>query len=252
MKKTILIVLLSLFLISTLTVPALAQDMTVGVSVGDWFKYEHRVTRWESEDPFLPDGYYGPLTLADNQTNFIQYTVTDITPVAGGNNVTFEITYDWENGSVTTGSLVETVTVDNQNIYMIGANLEPDDIVSNTHDWLGMGFFQYPTRFINETIATEYPTATRDTNVCEYTLDLMGTPYDYIYRWDKATGMRSYYESGGDVAESQWASAYNYTVVSELVDSSVAELAIPEFTGVIMLSLLIAITIPVVVYKRKH
>lgn len=250
MKKTILIVLLSAFLSSAMIVPALAQDMTVGVSVGDWFKYENRITEWTHEEAFLPEGYFGPLTLADNETNFILYTVTDILPVDGGANVTFTITYDWKNGSVTEGELVETVSTANQNLFAIGANMEPDDMVSDEFSFFGM--MDYPARTINSTIDREYLNEViREANTLEYTIEIFGSPYDYVYQWDKETGMRVYYESHGDVAEFGDSPAYTYTVVSELVDSSIEGLVIPEFTGLIMLSLLVAITIPLVLYKRK-
>jgi len=251
MKKKILIVLLSVLLLSAMAVPALAQSLDVGVEVGDWFKYEAKVTQWESDDPFLPEGFYGPLTLADNQTNFILYTVTDITPVDGGNNVTFTITYDWQNGSETEGTLVETVTTANTNIFMIGANMEEGDMVSDTFDFLGMGFFDYPVRSINQTIDREYLDSTRETNVCEYPLEIFGSLYDYVYQWDKVTGMRVYYENHGDVAAFGESSAYVYTVIWELVDSSVEGLVIPDLTGPIMLLTLIAVTIPIVLHKRK-
>jgi hypothetical protein len=250
MKKKILIVLLSAFLLSAMTVPALAQDLDVGVQVGDWFKYEAKVTQWESEAEFLPPDYMGPLTLADNETNYILYTVTDITPVEGGNNVTFTVTYDWKNGSVTEGTYVESVTTANQQIFMIGANMSEGDMVSDTFDFLGMGFFQYPPRYINETIDREYPDGPRETNVCEYSIDIMGTPYNYTFYWDKATGMRVYYENWGDVPAT-FGTAYTYTVVWELIDSSVDNLVIPDLTGPIMVLTLIAITLPIVLHKRK-
>ena len=101
MKKILPAILFSVFLLSAMTAPSLAQSLDVGVSVDDWFKYEAKVTQWTSDDPFLPEGYEGPLSLAENETNFILYTVTDITPVDGGNNVTFTITYNWKNGSTT-------------------------------------------------------------------------------------------------------------------------------------------------------
>jgi hypothetical protein len=251
MKKTILIVLLSVFLLSALTVPALAQSLDVGVEVGDWFEYEAKVTQWESDDPFLPEGFYGPLSLADNETNSILYTVTDITPVDGGNNVTFTITYDWENGSVTEGTYVESVTTANTNIFMIGANMEEGDMVSDTFDFLGMGFFDYPVRSINQTIDREYLDGTRETNVCEYSIDIWGSIYEYTIYWDKATGMRAYFQEHGDVGAIGEGAPYEFTRVWELVDSSVEGLVIPEFTGLIMLSLLIAVTIPIVLHKRK-
>ena len=248
MKKIILTVLLSVFLLSAMTVPALAQTLDVGVQVGDWFKYEAKVTQWESEDPFLPEGYIGPLSLADNETNYILYTVTDITPVDGGNNVTFSVTYDWKNGSVTEGTYEETVSTANTNIFMIGANMTEGDMVSD--EWNFFDFFDYPARYINETIDFENPDGTRETNVLEYHVDIGGTPYDYIFYWDKATGMRLYYENYGDVP-AIFTAAYEYTVKWELVESSVETVYIPDLTGPIMLLTLIAITVPIVLHKRK-
>lgn len=248
MKKTILTVLLSVFLLSALTVPALAQSLDVGVEVGDWFKYEAKVTQWESDDEFLPEGFIGPLSLAENETNFILYTVTDITPVDGGSNVTFSVTYDWKNGSVTEETLVESVTTANTNIFMIGANMSEGDLVSDV--WNFFDIMDYPARYINETIDFENPDGTRETNVVEYHLDVGGTPYDYTFYWDKATGMRLYYENYGDVP-AIFTAAYEYTVIWELVDSSVETLYIPDLTGPIMLLTLIAITIPIVLHKRK-
>ncbi len=248
MKKTILIVLLSVFLLSALTVPALAQPLDVGVEVGDWFKYERKVTQWESDDPFLPEGYFGPLSLADNETNFVLYTVTDITPYDGYSNVTFTITYDWKNGSETEGELEEMVSTASTGIFLIGANMEEGDLVSDAWDFFG--FFDYPPRYLNASIDREYLDETRETNVCEYHVDIMGTPYDYTFMWDKATGIRVYYENWGDVP-AMFTGAYEYTVIWELLDSSVEGLVIPDLTGPVMLLTLIAITIPIVLHKRK-
>lgn len=253
MKKTISIVLLSVFLLSALTVPALAQDFDLGVEVDDWFKYEVKVTQWVSDDPFLPEGYFGPLSLADNETNFILYTVTDILPVDGGNNVTFTITYDWKNGSVTEGSLVTPVStgVASLSTVLTGANLEPGDMVIDTFSFFGMT--EIPAQYINETIMVEYPDESRETNVLEYSApEMFGSLYDYKTHFDKETGIRVYYENHGDVAAFGASSAYEYTVVWQLVDSSVENLYIPDLTGPIMLLTLIAVTIPIVLHKRKH
>ena len=248
-KKIVLLTLFSVFLLSAMTVPALAQPLDVGVQVGDWFKYEAKVTEWESTMEFLPEGYIGPLTLAENETNFILYTVTDITPGDGGDNVTFSITYDWKNGSVTYGTNVQNVSTANTQIFMIGANMEEGEMVSDT--WLFFGMVEYPARYINETIDFVNPNATRETNVLEYSIVLFGAPYDYIFYWDKVTGMRLYYENHGDVPAIEAQPPYVYTVKWELVDSSVEDLFIPELTGPIMLLTLIAITIPIVLHKRK-
>jgi hypothetical protein len=203
---------------------------------------------------FLEPWYIGPLTLADNETNSITYNVTDITPDVSGDNVTFTITYDWENGTITYDTMVETVSTADQTIFIIGANMTADEMVSDTFDFLDLGMFQYPPRYINETIDFVKPNATRETNVCNYTLpDLLGASYDYIFYWDKTTGMRVYYENHGVVPEINFGTiqpAYTYTVVWELVDSSVDDLLIPDLTAPILLLTTKSITIPIVLLRQ--
>ena len=255
MKKNTLIIALSVLLLSAMIAPVAAGPTDVVVQVGDWFKYEARVTQWESTDPFLPEGYFGPLSLADNQTNWILYTVTAITPVtepATGKNVTFTITYNWKNGSETTATMVEHVSTANQDIFMIGANMEAGQMVSDTFDFLGMGFYQYPARYLNRTFDFANPQTTRATNECNYTIDIMGSIYDYTMWWDKATGIRIYYQNHGVVPEF-FTAEYEYTVVYKLVDSSIAGLLyIPEmYTPIMLLLMLSASTAATVLYRRK-
>ncbi|MDH5375766.1 MAG: hypothetical protein OEW95_08140 [Candidatus Bathyarchaeota archaeon] len=250
-KKIVMLALFSVFLLSAMTVSALAQPLDVGVQVGDWFKYKAEVTEWESEDPFLPEGFIGPLSLADNETNYILYNVTDITPGDGGNNVTFTITYDWKNGSVTEATNTQNVSTANTQIFIIGANMEEGDMVSDA--FLFFGFFDYPARYINETIESEYiEPPTRETNVLEYHIDIDGTPYDYVFHWDKVTGMRVYYENSGDVP-AIFTAAYNYTVKWTLIETNIGGwTVIPEYpTGTVMLSVFIAITVSIALYGRK-
>jgi hypothetical protein len=249
-KKTALLIGLSVLLLSAMIAPVLAGPTDVVVKVGDWFKYEARVTQWVSTDPFLPEGFYGPLSLADNQTNSIVYTVTAITPVTGATNVTFLITYNWKNGSVTTSTMEESVSNANQDIFMIGANMAAPQMVSDA--WLFFGFFDYPARSITRTFDFVNPTATRATNECNYTIDIFGSIYNYTMWWDKATGIRVYYENSGDVG-AFFTAAYTYTVVYKLVDSSINNVSyIPEtFTPILLLLMLGASTISIVLYRRK-
>jgi hypothetical protein len=255
MKKKALLVALSVLLLSAMLFPSICQagPTDVVIQVGDWFKYEARVTKWESTDPFLPEGFFGPLSLADNETNYILYTVTAITPVtepAAGKNVTFSITYNWQNGSVTTDTLEETVSTASEGIFMIGANMNAPEKVSDPFSFFG--FFDYPERDITRTFDYANPTATRATNECNYTIDIMGSIYSYTMWWDKATGIRVYYENSGDVAEF-FTAAYTYTVVYKLVDSSIPDLVyIPEmYTPIVMLMILGASTASIVFYRRK-
>ena len=256
MKKTALSIAFSVLLLSAMIAPVMAGPTDVVVQVGDWFKYERKVTEWGSTDPFLPEGYFGPLSLADNQTNYVLYTVTEIMTVtepAAGKNVTFLVTYNWKNGSETSETIVEHVSTANQNIFMIGANMEAPQMVSETYDFLGMGFYQYPARYINRTFDFTNPIATRATNELNYTIDIMGSIYNYTMRWDKATGMRIYYEEHGDAVAFGEYNAYKFTRVHELVDSSVADLLyVPEvFTTIVMLLIISASTASIVLYRRK-
>jgi hypothetical protein len=187
--------------------------------------------------------------LDDNETNYILYTVTDITPGDGGSNVTFNITYDWKNGSVTEAPYTENVSTANTQIFMIGANMTAGEMVSDT--WNFFDIFDYPPRYINETILFENDDEIRETNVLEYHVDIMGTPYDYTFYWDKATGMRLYYENYGDVPEI-FTAAYEYTVNWELVESSYETVYVPELTASVMLSAFVAITVAVAIYYRKR
>jgi hypothetical protein len=254
-KKTVLLAALSLLLLAAMIAPVMAGPTDVVVQVGDWFKYERSVTEWDSTDPFLPEGYFGPLSLADNQTNYVLYTVTDITSVtepAAGKNVTFLVTYNWKNGSETTETMVEHVSTANQNIFMIGANMEAPQMVSDAY--LFFGFFDYPARYLNRTFDFVNPSATRATNELNYTIDLFGSLYTYTMWWDQATGMRVYYENHGDVAAFGESAEYSYTVVWKLVDSSIDDLIyVPEMlTTAVMLLILSASTASIVLYRRKR
>ncbi len=255
MKKKILLIPLAMLLLFAIVAPALAQKELVGVQVGDWFKYEAKVTQWVSTMTFLPDGYIGPLTLADNQTNYILYTVTDITIGAEGDTVTFSITYDWKNGSVTYDTMAETISTADTMIFMIGANMTAGEMVSDTWDFLGTGWM-YPARYITETIDFTNPNATRETNVLAYDIEIFEAPYEYIFYYDRATGMRVWYWNHGDVPEIDFGGeepqpAYEYTVVWELVDSSFDGLLIPDLTGPILLLMTMVITIPIVILHRR-
>jgi hypothetical protein len=117
-----------------------------------------------------------------------------------------------------------------------------------------MGMFQYPARYINETIDFTNPEATRETNVLEYDINILGSPYEYIFYYDKATGMRVWYWNHGDVIALDYIGqpAYEYTVVWELADSSVNGLLIPDLTGPILLLTTMAITIPIVILHRRR
>ena len=257
MKKTALLVALSALVLSAMIAPVLAGDSDVVIDVGDWFRYEWEVTRWISTDPFLPEGYWGSLLLADNETTSILYSVTDITPSGDATNVTFLVTYNWKNGSETTETMVESVSNTNtgqqgHRLILIGADMSAGEVISESHDFLDMGFFDYPQRYINRTFDFANPTATRATNECNYTLHIMDDVYNFTMWWDKATGMCIYYECHGNCAEFMTMAAYEFSLVGKLVDSSIDDIAyIPEaFTAAVMLVMLSASTVLIVLSRR--
>lgn len=249
MKKKILATAgLSVLLLVAMAVPVMAQKLDVGVEVGDWFKYEARLTEWTHPDPFLPEDYMGPLTLADNETNYILYEVVDITTGDGGDNVTYDVTYDWINGTTTYATVVENVSTANTGIFTIGANMTAGDMVSDTFTLFGS---PYPARYINETIVLSANGTDRDTNSLEYSITLFGSDYNYTYWWDKITGIRVYYAQHGDVASFMGSPEYSYTAYWSLIDSSVDGLLIPDLTGPILLLAIMSISIPIALLHRR-
>jgi len=138
---------------------------------------------------------------------------------------------------------------------MIGANVTEGETVSDFYYFFDIPSAPYGERYINETIDLENPNETRATNVIEYDINLLGADYHYLFYWDKATGMRVYYENSGVVPELVMGEttqpAYNFTVKWELVDSSVDGLLVPDLTGPLLLLMTMAITIPIVILHRR-
>jgi hypothetical protein len=249
MKKKMVLMLLIMLLMSAMMAPALAQPRVVGVQVGDWFKYEVKVPYFESTGPFPPP--LGPLTKADNETNWQLYNVTGIVDDV----INFTVTYNWKNGTTTYGTLDENVTF-SMDMLSIGADMAEGDMVRDT--FLFFGFYQWPALYLNASINLVNPNATRETNVLNYSgLNIYGSLYDYVFYWDKATGMRVYYENHGDVADSTaygGGPAYKYTVKWELVDSGVNGVLVPDLTGPILLLTMMsitAITVPIALRCRR-
>ena len=243
MKKTILTVLLSVFLLSAMTVPALSQyDWDVGVEVGDWFLYEPTLILWESEEVAFPPFYLQYLQTY-NESSLMNYTVTDIT----GDIITFEVVYHWTNGTETTSTVDENMT-SSESLMVIGANLPDGAEIRPAYSILDM--WPMPARYLNESIMLETDTGTRETNVLDHDSNIFDQIYHYTYYWDKETGIQVYHaEHATDVLnENQQMFSYSCKVL--LIDSSTG-VVIPDLTGPVMLLTLMAITIPIVLHKRK-
>ena len=232
-----------MFLLSAMTVPALAQyDWDVGIKVGDWFKYKGTLRLWEGDA-------FPPLLLDRLQTwnasDWMEYTVTDIEEFI----VTFEVTTHWKDGTETVDTLEEDM-MNSMNPMVIGANLTEGTEIRPETEFLG-----YPVlaKFLNASVMREYESGSRETNVLTYTDDVLGNYYHQEYLFDKETGIRVYYQSNAtdvvDITENR----YSYIATFELIETNVENwIVIPEFpTGTVMLLIFVAITVCVGIYRRK-
>jgi len=180
MKKAILAILFALFLLSAMAVPSLAQDLTVGVSLGDSFTYEGT---WFHD--VVSGGTTVPNQLVSyqywNETDSITRTVADIT----GTMVTFENEYQFSNGTSATDSIVEDITNIGWVHLCVGANMEPGDTFYYDETYLG-DYLAF-----NSTVMIDYGGAAGERE----TLYHQSTTYAWAtvirqYWFDKETGIQ--------------------------------------------------------------
>ncbi len=101
----------------------------------------------------------------------------------------------------------------------------------------------------------EYYSGPREANVLTYDQDIFGNVFHYEFLWDKETGIQVYFQNSGieildmGVPEN-W---YSYNATLELVETNVEGwTVIPEYpTGTVMLLVFVAITVSIVLYRRK-
>ena len=243
MKKNILTMLLSVFLLSALTVPTLSQDVTVGVSVDDWFRYKGTLVSWESDgEPFPPMMMEYLETY--NASDWLEYKVTDI----DAEIVTFNVTVHWKDGTETVNTLEENIT-STQPMKLIGANLAEGTEVraAYTDDW----GIEYPARILNASIMREYESGQRETNVLIFDQDMLGVNiFHYEWLFDKETGLLVYSQDSATDAQGLQGT-FTYNVTFELIETNLW-IVIPEFpTGTAMLLIFVAVTVSIAIYRRK-
>jgi hypothetical protein len=244
-KKIALAMLLSVFLFTVMTVPSLSQDVTVDVSVGDWFVFEATILEWiaEPDVPFPPDQYM-TILYTFNETDWEKYTVTDI---AGG-NITFEVVTHWKNGTEITSEQTKDITI-HGTFRFIPANLESGDLLRDEFSLFGL--LNYPPMYLNDSIMVDYGTETREANVLDYEQPTL-LPEDSVHTrnlWDKETGVLI---KSQNVYNNTSALGQKFFVIYEveLVDANLW--VIPEFpTGTVMLLIFVAVTTCVGIYRRK-
>ena len=107
-----------------------------------------------------------------------------------------------------------------------------------------------PARYLNTSIMLVTDNGTRATNVLDHDSDIFGNIFHYTYYWDKETGIQVYFQNSVTDALDENSKVYSYNCTMELINSS-SGIIIPEFTAAVMLSTFVAITIPIVLYRRK-
>jgi hypothetical protein len=173
-RRIVLFTLFSTFLLLALVMAASAQTRTVGVSVGNKFRYRATVG-WSSNDTSAtPDFYLGDA----NNTDWGEFTVAGIS----GTNITGQTITHYKNGTETTmsGWIDVNTGAGNATMIFISANLAAGDSLytSSYNNW-----------FINDTAPRTYLSGVRDTNHIDVT-GLSGTVSShYNVYWDKSTGV---------------------------------------------------------------
>ena len=243
-KKIVLLTLFSVFLLSAMTVPALSQ-WDVGVEVGDTFKYVGTLHLWSGTASFPP--LFLEWLQTYNETDWLEYTVTDIEAEI----VNFTVTTHWKNGTETMSGMEENMT-SSMSPMVIGANLtEGTEIRAawTDPDW---GIY-YAARILNASVMHEYYSGPREANVLIYDQDIFGNVFHYEFLFDKETGIRVYFQNSVTDAVDMYGDTYSYNATLELIETNVEGwTVIPEYpTVTVMLSLFVAITVSIVLYRRK-
>ena len=186
--------------------------------------------------PFPP--WWNPDLAAINATDYVTYTVTAVD--AGW--VNFTEYRMWNNGSDLTTTLDYNLTA-GPGWMVIGANLTEGEEIRGETQFFG-------PMYLNASRMRTYANdVMREVNVLNYT----GFGIDQEYNFDVMTGILVYHLTGGpEVFDFQSGSNVEYWARMELTDSSVAELEIvPDLTGVILLSTILASTVPIVLLRRR-
>jgi hypothetical protein len=233
--RIVLLSLISAFLLVALVAGASAQTRTVGVIVGNKFRYGVAVG-WSSNDTNATP----PSFLVDaNNTQWAELTITTIS----GTNVTGQMVAHYKNGTeISTGGWVDVNTGNGENltVLIISANLAKGDSIYNSSSNTGI---------INETMSRTYSSGIRDTNHVNVTISIGTQSYIMEYYWDKSTGVAVEL-----LRESTTQTGAYTTTWSEDIQIIGSDLwTVPEFpTWTTTLLILIAITSAIMLIARQR
>ena len=241
MKKILFALLFSVFLFSATAFPALSQEMTVGVSVDDYFTYEGGIIEFSTSNDSLPvpaNMFMGFISYF-NDTDYETRTVTAVT---GTTNITFAISTMYSNGTEDNSEVEEDITASYW-YRAIGANMEEGDEIRPA------GWTAAVT--LNETIMWGFGEETREVNTLVSETDWstwFGVISTTTYYWDKETGILVKQTVEADY---DWTDGTQHMVTEMyLVDTNLW--VIPEFpTSSVMLLVFVAATVCIDLYRRK-
>lgn len=247
MQKFVFVSFFAILLL-TASVAATPNGRTVGVNVGDWFKYEEIDVTWSSNDPNASKAWYGMDLEMYNQTEWVRVEVTEVS----GTNVTIQTVSHFKNDTEEIGSgWIDVDTGDGVNATstFISANLNEGDAIYTAGN--------YSNWFINETITREYPDSTRETNHINITIG----PYNYTmppdteiyylysmnFYWDRTTGVmvEDRFEVVNQTGQylTTWSMSFKITEANTWV--------VPEFPSFLILPLFMLATLLVTIIHRK-
>jgi hypothetical protein len=227
-SRIVLLNLFAIFLLLALVGAASAQTRTVGVSVGNKFRYNIIVT-WSSNDTSATP----PSDVVEaNNTQWFDVTITAIS----GTNITTQITNHMKNNTELTGGGWKDVNTGSGNLTMffISANLTAGDSVYASSSYK-----------INETVPRTYLGGVRDTNHFNMTSPVIGTQSIY---WDKSTGV--FVEFLMETTTNMGAYTTTTSIGYQIVSSDLW--VVPEFPSwTPLLLILISVTSATIVIARQ-
>jgi len=234
---------------------ALIEPRTVGVNIGDWFKYGDITVNWSSNDPnatFPPPGF--EILEELNEIEWMSMSVGSIS----GTNITLQATDHFKNDTerirsgwidIDTGNTSEeTEETTGMTFWAISADLDTNDTLYTSGE--------YSTWKINETIVRTYPDGARDTNhlnmTWEYSWTINETEY-YFYQtlnfyWDRSTGI--FVEEYLEGINQTGTYLTTWSCLARITESNVW--VIPEFpTWTSILLMLTVLTVAIAIFKRR-
>lgn len=243
MKIRFLLILFSAFLLCSMNMISVdAQTVTIGVNVGDCFKYDLDYN-WSSDNQSatIPEDIEQMLLFA-----WSNISITDIS----GSIITYTGTACFKNGTEVTNNQPATYDINVgesfSNALFISPNLGANDLALATGDpFLG-------NLIINETVTKTYPDGTRETNhfsIANENTTNGKTDFASIdLYWDRASGVMVEMSANLTTCEN----GYTTTMIMSMLLDETNIWEISEFpTWTPMLLAFTALVVVVVIYKQK-